>query len=1047
MPPVADDDPVIDLERQPTVFLVATSHLDTQWRWTVEQTIREFLPATVEGNAALFGRFPSYVLSFEGAFRYMLIREYHPRLWRRLVEACAAGRWAPAGAMLDSPDVNIPSPESLVRQVLYGNGFFRQELGRPCNDFFLPDCFGFGSALPSIAAHCGIQGFSSQKFIKWMAPAEIPFDLGYWRGPDGRGVVAALNPDGYGDGIREDLTASPRLAARIERLRRTSGLPLTYMYFGTGDQGGPLDEASLQRLESALQGRGAGSIRVVHGPSDALFGSLTPQQLERLPPYRGELLLPRHGTGGLTSVSFLKRANRKNERRAAAAESAAALASWVGALPYPAERLRSAWIRFLWHQQHDGITGTSIPRANRIAANDHAVAENLFTDVLDSAAAALARVYGASEDATGLLVFNPAGTRRQDIATVWLAFDDAPPDRVRVTDAGGKEVRCQILRRETHRIEIAILAEVPPLSFARFQAHGATATTTWPDEELRVDRRSLENHRYRIEIDDAGNPSSVYDKLVGRELLAGAQRLELLPDSPRRWPAWEIRFKDLAAAPLATSEDPARITIEERGPARVALAIERRLGRSRIRQWIRLGAEGAGERIEVETLLEWRERGALLKASFPLAAANRKATFDLGLGAIERENASPVAYEVPAQQWADISHADGSFGVSVLSDARCGWNKPDDRTLRLSLVRSPKSQRRYRHHATQDHGSHRIRYGLYGHRGDWSESDVVAQAAALNQPLLCWQIERGRNLLDSSPSLVTLSSREVSIEAVKRPEASAGERPQLLVRLRETSGRRLPRVALSFPAPALDAQEVTGCEEPIAAAEIVSGEVIVDFEPFALRSLLVTLAAPLSPLPAIQSAPVTIPFDHVASSFHGKGAVRFDRRGRSIPGELLGREIDSGGVRFTLGPLAPGEANALRCRGQRLELPEGPWRSVHLLACAVAKGRRARAEIKIGDLRRSLDVGYWSGWLAMGPDELAVEADFSPPSPAPIAWLGTHCHDRKGRDIPYRFSYLFRYDLALPKGARHLVLPSNQAIRLFALSMSDRGSRGSPGSR
>ena len=32
----------------------------------------------------------------------------------------------------------------------------------------------------------------------------------------------------------------------------------------------------------------------------------------------------------------------------------------VGAVPYPKEALNDAWKRFLWHQFHDDLTGTSI---------------------------------------------------------------------------------------------------------------------------------------------------------------------------------------------------------------------------------------------------------------------------------------------------------------------------------------------------------------------------------------------------------------------------------------------------------------------------------------------------------------------------------------------------------------------------------------------------------------------------------------------------------------------------------------------------------------
>ena len=172
-----------------TLFVVANSHLDTQWRWTVRDTIREFLPKTLKQNFSRFEKFEHYRLSFEGAFRYMLMREYYPQDFEQLKSWVAAGRWAPAGSMLDAPDVNLVSPESLIRHILYGNAYFEREFGQRCNDIFLPDCFGFSFALPTIAAHCGLKGFSSSKLIKWIAPAEIPFEIGFWTGPDGNGTT------------------------------------------------------------------------------------------------------------------------------------------------------------------------------------------------------------------------------------------------------------------------------------------------------------------------------------------------------------------------------------------------------------------------------------------------------------------------------------------------------------------------------------------------------------------------------------------------------------------------------------------------------------------------------------------------------------------------------------------------------------------------------------------------------------------------------------------------------------------------------------------
>ena len=74
----------LDPEREPVLHVVATAHLDTQWRWTVRDTIRDFLPATLRENFALFEAHPHYRLSFEGAFRYRLMKEYYPHDFDRL---------------------------------------------------------------------------------------------------------------------------------------------------------------------------------------------------------------------------------------------------------------------------------------------------------------------------------------------------------------------------------------------------------------------------------------------------------------------------------------------------------------------------------------------------------------------------------------------------------------------------------------------------------------------------------------------------------------------------------------------------------------------------------------------------------------------------------------------------------------------------------------------------------------------------------------------------------------------------------------------------
>jgi len=347
--------------------VVGTAHLDTQWLWTVQNTINEYIPDTLKVNFAAFNKHPHYVFSFEGAFRYQLIKEYYPERWQELSKRIKEGRWRVAGGWVDAVDTNVPSTESLIRHALYGNGFYRREFGRSSLDIFLPDCFGFGYALPSIGVHCGLKGFSTQK-LTWGSAYGIPFTVGRWEGVDGSSLVAAIDAGGYTGDVGPDWGHARWLIDRMDSTGKKSGAYVDYRYHGAGDRGGGPSSNSLSNLEKAIKEKGP--IKVFSAGADQLFRNLTPEQVAKLPRFKGELLMTTHGTGCYTAQAAMKRWNKKNEMLADAAERAAVAAHLLTGEPYPAKKLEGAWTRLLWHQFHDDLTGTSIPEAYQFSWND-----------------------------------------------------------------------------------------------------------------------------------------------------------------------------------------------------------------------------------------------------------------------------------------------------------------------------------------------------------------------------------------------------------------------------------------------------------------------------------------------------------------------------------------------------------------------------------------------------------------------------------------------------------------------------------------------------
>src|SRR5271168_410745 len=212
-----------DLQKTPTLYVVGYAHLDTEWNWDYVTTIGQYLPRTMHDNFDLFEKYPHYLFNFTGANRYRMMKEYYPLDFKKVKTYVDSGRWYPAGSSMEEGDVNAPSAEAILREILYGNKWFQREFGKSSAEYMLPDCFGFPASLPSILAHAGIKGFSTQKLSSGWQPAPkvggpgspeqtpegIAFNVGIWEGPDGKSIIAALNPEGYGSTIRTDLSKEP----------------------------------------------------------------------------------------------------------------------------------------------------------------------------------------------------------------------------------------------------------------------------------------------------------------------------------------------------------------------------------------------------------------------------------------------------------------------------------------------------------------------------------------------------------------------------------------------------------------------------------------------------------------------------------------------------------------------------------------------------------------------------------------------------------------------------------------------------------------------
>ncbi|WP_010662994.1 alpha-mannosidase [Marinilabilia salmonicolor] len=1030
-----------DISKEKVLYTIGYSHLDTEWNWDYPTTINTCIKNTMTENFYLFEKYPDYVFNFTGSRRYRMMKEYYPDLYEKVKYYINQGRWYVSGSSVDEGEVNVSSSESLIRQVLYGNKYFRDEFGVESADYMLPDCFGFLANLPTIWNHCGLLGFSTQK-LTWHSAVGIPFNVGVWLGPDDKGIVAALNATSYVGGVVPRLDKDEYWKKRIDQVEENYGISFDYKYYGVGDEGGAPRENDVRNLEASI-GNEDGDFKVVTTSSDQMYKDITPEIRKKLPSYKGDLMLIEHSAGSLTSQAYVKKMNRKNELLAKSAEQLACIADMTGSISYPFDKLNNAWDLVLGSQFHDILPGTSIPKAYEYAWNDEFIAANGFSNVLKSSVGAIADMMDTRTKGRSVVVYNPVSHNRQGLVEVEMEFD-AIPEGVQVFNEKGEKVPTQVVGQSDNKLQLIFLANMPSVGVTVYDVR-ELKTSSEEKSSLSVTDYSLENEYYKVQLDTNGDILSVFDKKAKRELLEKPARLEFLYEEPDQWPAWNMDWNDRKNPPVGYMSEAPELKVLEDGPVRVAVEIKRQGRNSTITQIVSLSAGEAGKVVEVSNLVDWQARGVSLKASFPLSVKNKVATYNLGVGTIQRANNDSKKFEVPSKQWLDLTDENGEYGVSILEDCKYGSDKPSDNTLRLTLLYTPETHSWYPLQNSQDWGIHEFKYGIYGHKGDWRNGQTDWQGKYFNEPLWAFEVPKHKGTLGKNFSFVSVNKDEVGIMALKKMEEA---NDYYLVRVNELTGADVTGAEISFPWIVADAYEVNGQEKRIGKADFRGEKLSFDLSHNTIRSFAVKLSSPVSATKETQEF-VKLPFNHDVISFDvNRHDGNFAWR-RSLPAELIPDFVESDGVRFEMGNKQDRKNNAVICKGQEVNLPEGKYKTLYLLAAA---NRDTETEFIVDGDRQPLKIQGWTGYVGQfynrefakdGVTVTGIENAYSKKDN--IAWFASHRHKSypSGNEA-YQYCYLYKYEIRIPEGAKTVKLPDDENVKVLAMTVGDKNSQVKP---
>ena len=653
------------------VVAVGHAHIDSAWLWPIRETQRK-CARTFASAVRLMDDYPDYHFVCSQAAQYDWIEHRYPELFQRIRNKVAAGQWHPVGGMWVEPDMNLPSGESIVRQLVAGQRYFESRFGSRSTVVWIPDVFGYPATLPQIFRQGGCTRFVTQK-LSWNKQNVFPHSTFWWEGPDGSRVLTHFPPvDTYN---AEVTPAEVRYAEGNFKDHGWSGWSL--MPFGHGNGGGGPTREMMERARRMADLDGVSPIVV--GTPEEFFGHVDAEIRAGapVPVWSGELYFETH-RGTLTSQTETKIGNRRCERLLREAELWWAAAG--GAPSEVAEEISALWNDVLLQQFHDIIPGSSIAWVAADAEAAHArVAARLEVLI----AAALDRI--APRQAA---VANAATHARREVIVV-----DGKPAMVVAPGSG-----------------IAVIA--PARS----------------DDRVVVTERSMNNGLIAVSWNLDGEITSIIDVVRGRQVLPVGKRItvELAPDHPVEYDAWDLESWTARLGTPITSAVSVEVVATD--PLLAQLVARRAFGSSTLTQTCAMRAGSA--RFDITFDIDWHEDEKLLSLMVPVDVRSRDAVCDVQFGHVRRPTHASTSwdaakFEVCAHRFVDLSEP--SFGVAVLNDGRYGHGVQHG-GVRVSLQRAAKYP-----DPDADHGRHSVTIAVLPHGAGLH--DVLHEAEALNLPL------------------------------------------------------------------------------------------------------------------------------------------------------------------------------------------------------------------------------------------------------------------------------------------------------------------------
>ena len=523
---------------------------------------------------------------------------------------------AEADCFYNQPNEMTSSPEGMTRNLVYGQLYHRDVMGRICDVYSPGDVFGHFNQMSQMCAKGGCGGISWGKHI-----------FGFWPtfrhvSPDGTSLIHRRG------GLSRDNAARWGLDVCEEGARAMTFVP---GYPVDGDLSWMKDTTLKARFAIPTELRQAldnNEKRIVAESGVSPFGATS-----------RDMSLYHAGTS-LTRTDF-KQANRMAENLLITAEKLSAFAAMHGA-EYPERALDKAWRQVLCGQHHDSITGTN----NEVSFVDLMIqyreAVELAADICDRASKYIASHVCTKDGSRAIVVFNPHAWDRHEHVEFTLR-SPKPFAQLLITDLKGEPVSVQ-LQSETEEngeyvAKLLMNVRVPSCGYTTYYVADRPKLVLpgelqLPTVSLPVvdDGVSIDNSLYRVTVDpeQGGGILSIYNKVINRDMVdftvnGPANRIVALKETHDRM---ETQHEFYTTGHKLTSENEPAVVTRTTCPEYEMLTIKYDLGNVvHVTQTITLRRDD--QHIYFTARLDdYRDEDDLMTVTFPLSLKGAKPIFD-----------------------------------------------------------------------------------------------------------------------------------------------------------------------------------------------------------------------------------------------------------------------------------------------------------------------------------------------------------------------------------------------------------------------------------